>query len=57
MLFQCCADNEDGGPALEQHWVNASFLMGKSYTAVTKIGPLLGHHQGRWPSTTAALSQ
>ena len=28
MLFQCCADVEDGGPALEQHWVNASCLLG-----------------------------
>ena len=28
MLFYCCADVEDGGPALEQHWVNASCLLG-----------------------------
>ena len=28
MLFLCCADVEDGGPALEQHWVHASCLLG-----------------------------
>ena len=28
MLFYCCADVEDGGPALEQYWVNASCLLG-----------------------------
>ena len=30
MLFYCCADVEDGGPALEQYWVNASCLLGRS---------------------------
>ena len=28
MLFYCGADVEDGGPTLEQHWVNASCLLG-----------------------------
>ena len=36
MLFYCCANFEDGGPPLEQHWVNFSCLIGKSYTAETK---------------------
>ena len=27
-LFYCWADVEDGGPTLEQHWANASCLLG-----------------------------
>ena len=28
MLFLCRADVKDSGPTLEQHWVNASCLLG-----------------------------
>ena len=43
MLFYCCADFKDGGPTLEQHWVNAFCLLGRRYAAVTKIKPFVGH--------------
>ena len=35
MLFKCWASVKDGGPTLEQHWVNASFLLGRLSFIVT----------------------
>ena len=30
MLYQCWASVVDGGPALEQHWVDVSCLLGRT---------------------------
>ena len=40
MLFYCCADVEDGGPILEQHWVNAVFVAGLLSQLISELESL-----------------
>ena len=35
MLFLCRADVEDVGPIVEQHWVNASYLLCQVFSQVS----------------------
>ena len=40
MLVYCCASVADGGPALNQHWVNAPCLLGTHGTSFIQWLPL-----------------
>ena len=62
MLFWCCADVEDGGPALEQHWVNASCLLGcgHSWSANSShwhnASLIVAHRLQHWADISPALA-
>ena len=50
MLFQCWASVEDGGPALEQHWVNVLCLLGNEsgFSSPLCTYRPWEHHEVRW---------
>ena len=62
MLFKCCANVEDGGPALEQHWVNASCLLsfGDSWSANSShwhnVSLMVAHRLQHWADISPALA-
>ena len=62
MLFVCCADVEDGGPALEQHWANASCLLGcgHSWSANSShwlnVSLIVAHHLQHCTGISPALA-
>ena len=62
MLFKCCADVEDGGPALEKDWVNASCLLGcgHSWSAISRhwhnISLIVAHRLQHWAGISPALA-
>ena len=49
MLFQFWASVEDGGPTLQQHWMNVSCLPGNAravHTSTLLVGLQLMSHSG-----------
>ena len=61
-LTQCCADVEDGGPALEQHCVNALCLLGcgHSWSANSSrwhnVTLMVAHRLQHWADISPALA-
>ena len=54
MLFYCWASVVDGGPALKQHWVNVSYLLGRQMLFFVVDGwPTLNQH---WLSNSCLLN-
>ena len=57
-----CADIEDGGPVLEQHWVNASCLLGcgHSWSANSShwhnVSLIVAHRLQHWAGISPALA-
>ena len=62
VLEKCWTSVEDGGPTLNQHWVNVLYFLGINCIPANmrhwpNVGLLLGHRLRRWPNSKPTLGK